>query len=406
MTRTTARHRHLGTCLAGALALAGNLAAASGPDSGYGSDEAPPPDANSQPQGEEAAAGAPRWYSFSWRLGPSDEHAPRGGTTQGPEVTPAEEPAGEWLALQAEGITRHERDRRAIRALAGGYRTTFDFVETATFVPGKGRARPYQSWATELIFVLADEPDLISLQHLLVMSFRDEDGELRGPFVQKHWRQDWRHESRASLAYRGEGRWAVERRPAEAVAGTWTQTVYQVDDSPRYAATGTWTHHGQWSSWQSRREWRPLPRREHTVRDDYDVTAGEHRITITPGGWTHAQDNLKAVLAAPGRLHPETPYVASEVGLSRYTRIRDYDFSAGREYWEETQGFWRIVREAWAERLAPGVRFRIRGEVDGEPMFVPLFEYAQTLTEDEPFDPEEARRRVHEILARYVTESD
>ena len=44
------------------------------------------------------------------------------------------------------------------------------------------------------------------------------------------------------LAFQGHDDWIVEAVPASEAAGAWSQTVYQVDDSPRYAAVAPWTH--------------------------------------------------------------------------------------------------------------------------------------------------------------------
>jgi hypothetical protein len=45
-------------------------------------------------------------------------------------------PSAAWRAVQEPGLTKFERDRRAIPAMAGGYRTSFDFLETVGFTPG------------------------------------------------------------------------------------------------------------------------------------------------------------------------------------------------------------------------------------------------------------------------------
>lgn len=344
---------------------------------------------------------APRWYTFGWPVSDDRDLRPRGGTSTGVAVTPAKEPTGPWLDLQDPGLDRREKDRRAILALAGEYRTSFDFVETVTHVPGLERARPYQSWATEYVFVAEDEPGFISLQHILVMSFV-EDGEVRGPVVQKHWRQDWRHESDRRLRYRGDHRWVVEAVQPE--PGTWTQTVHQVDDTPRYSATGRWVHDGGRSVWESARSGRPLPRREHTVRDDYDRMDSRHRITITPGGWTHEQHNLKTVLDASGRPVAGNPVIATEQGLARYTRIVDHDFDAGRDYWQATREYWAAVRAWWDRRLAAEGAFELRARVDGRPLFMPLFEGARRVASEDPgLAGEDLRRYVERTLERYVS---
>ncbi len=136
---------------------------------------------------------APSRYTFSWPLGP-DAPAPRGGTTRGAPVTLVTEPTAEWQALQAPGLASRERDRRAILAMAGSYRVSFDFLEVAAFTDEGTRPRPYQSWGTEKVYVDRDEPGFISLVHILEMRVVDADGKVGEPMVQKHWRQDWRYQ--------------------------------------------------------------------------------------------------------------------------------------------------------------------------------------------------------------------
>jgi hypothetical protein len=69
-----------------------------------------------------------------------------------------------------------------------------------------------------------------------------------------------------------------------------------VDDSPRYAARGRWQHAAGVSTWISDETWRPLPRREFSVRKDYDVLVGTNRHTITPTGWVQEENNVKLAL--------------------------------------------------------------------------------------------------------------
>src|SRR5262249_6412537 len=245
--------------------------------------------------------GTMRQFTFSWQFRDGDAAAPRGGTTRGAPVELGGEPGEAWRALEEPGLSARERDRHAILAMAGTFRTSFDFLEVAGFRPGFVPDRPYQSWATEYVYVVRDEATFVSLQHLLVMFMRHPDGAVEGPFVTKHWRQEWRYEARSLLAYRGRNTWETEHLTPAQVKGTWTQSVYQVDDSPRYAASGRWQHFGNVSTWQSSTTWRPLPRREFSVRKDYDVLVGTNRHTITPTGWVQEEDNLKVVLDDRGR---------------------------------------------------------------------------------------------------------
>ena len=337
-------------------------------------------------------------YTFSWPFAKDDAMRPRGGTTSGPPVEVVEEPSEAWQALTEPGLDAFERDRRAILAMTGEFRTTFDFIETVGFTPDFEPSRPYQSWATEVVFPLEDRGDFISLQHVIVMRYVDESGDVHGPVVQKHWRQDWQYEDPTINVYAGHGRFDRVALSEQDVRGTWSQTVYQVDDSPRYAAVGKWAHGAGYSAWTSDETWRPLPRRESTVRDDYDVLIGTNRHTITPTGWVQEEDNLKVTLDAQGR---PAQALAREIGLNRYERITGFDFSAADGYWTRTADFWSDVREAWAEILEHETVL-LKDEVDGQELFVPMFEYAAALDAGEPYDPQASRRFVRATLDRYV----
>ena len=147
---------------------------------------------------------------------------------------------------------------------------------------------------TEYVYVIEDDEDFISLQHILVMFMSNEKQEIQGPFVIKHWRQDWKFENSRLIEYMGQDTWGARQFKKSEVEGTWTQAVFQVDDSPRYESFGRWEHEGGVSTWVSMKTWRPLPRREFSVRDDYDALVGTNRHTITPNGWVHEERNFKA----------------------------------------------------------------------------------------------------------------
>ena len=95
--------------------------------------------------------------------------------------------------------------------MAGEFRTTFDFLETVGFTAGFTPDAPYQSWATEKVDVIEDSGERIVLQHVIVMQYIDESGAVQGPFVQKHWRQEWVYEDRSIHAYVGHDRWSETR---------------------------------------------------------------------------------------------------------------------------------------------------------------------------------------------------
>lgn len=341
-------------------------------------------------------------YLFAWPFIETDDMAPRGGTTTGPRPEAVTEPTEAWQRLQADDLDKRERDRRAILAMAGAYRVSFDFLETVGFEAGFEPARPYRSWGTEYVYVIADEPGFVSLQHVLVMVVEQEDGSLSDPFVTKHWRQDWRYEDRDLHEFVSHGNWRRTTLSEEEAAGHWTQAVFQVDDSPRYESHGEWVHHPTHSVWQGSETRRPLPRREFSVRDDYNVLVGSNRHTILPTGWTHEQDNLKAITDENGRLDSDQPFLAREMGMNRYERITSFDFSPGDEYWEETAAFWALVREAWAERFRAHDRIHLQAKVDGESMMMTLFGMAEEIAEGASFDREAYRKRIEAIFERHV----
>ena len=238
-------------------------------------------------------------YTFSWPYSDDSELAPRGGTTRGPDVFLAKQPAQEFLKLQADGLSDKARDRLAIISMVGDYRTSFDFIETMGFVPNYKPPKPYQSWGTERVYLIEDSEDFISLQHILVMRFESDEGEISEPMVVKHWRQDWRFEDTVTHDYQGHGVYERHNHREQDIRGYWTQTVYQVDDSPRYEAMGKWHHRTGLSEWQSTEKRRPLPRREFSVRSDYQALLGRHRITVTQNGWIQEEDSFCLLYTSP-----------------------------------------------------------------------------------------------------------
>jgi uncharacterized protein DUF6607 len=280
-----------------------------------------------------------------------------------------------------------EKDRQAILAMAGTYTVEFNFVETVALAKGYAAKPPKRSGATELVLVIEDSPRRIELQHILVLG--------DPPTVVKHWRQRWDYEDADLLEFQGHASWAHRRLAASQVKGAWTQSVFEVDDAPRYEGVGRWVHAGDSSSWESNETWRPLPRREYTTRDDYQVLLGRNRHTVTPAGWVHEQDNVKL------RLDPSRALLVREAGLNRYTRV-EKDLSAGRAYWRETEAYWREVRAAWDRRLAaPAVE--IASSRDGTLRYEHFLERAEEARAARgPVDPADRRGEIDSAMALFV----
>lgn len=316
-----------------------------------------------------------RGHVFAWPFMDSSQMQPRGGTTRGDDVVLENKPSAYWKALQQSGLSDVERDRRAILAMTGSYRVSFDFVETLGFLPGYIPPKPYFSWGTEHIRIIENKENFISLQHTLVMYFKDEEGNKSEPFVTKHWRQDWTYEDTDLHTFRGRQLWSRLRVKPQEVKGAWTQAVFQVDDSPRYEVIGRWSHKGGRSTWKSESGWRPLPRREFSVRDDYNILQGTHEITIIPNGWVHQQNNYKLNLSARG----EKGYIAHELGINRYEAISSPNLNAAQEKWEKTTAYWSEVRNMWRDVFAEREAFVIKKEVDGKKLWQAHFEDADKI---------------------------
>jgi len=251
-----------------------------------------------------------------------------------------------------------ERDRDAILSMAGEYQVTFSFEETLRLVEDANHSEPYTSEAMETVKVIEDTGDFISLQHLLVVGSEEK------PHVVKHWRQDWRYEPETMQVFRGNNTWEEVKVPRGEREGAWSQTVYQVADSPRYSSVAKWVHLADHSYWEPQETWRPLPRREIEKRDDYDVVVGRNRHSITPDGWLHEQDNYKLALRPEGNV-----ILARERGFNTYDTETEFDFAAAYEYWDATEAFWAQVRAEWQERFDASPTLRLAAEQDGDALF-------------------------------------
>ena len=235
-----------------------------------------------------------------------------------------------------------EADRRAILAMAGNFKVTFDFKETFPLAPGyKPLSDDYHEEATEVVALVEDTPERITLQHLLVVG---KEGKSR---VIKHWAQVWTWQDTRILDYAGsEGTdvWQRHSVSTQAAQGQWSQLVTSVDDTPRYESLGKWVHEFGESSWTSQPTRRPLPRREYEVRDDYDYLIVTNRHTITPTGWVHAQDNRKVVDRGGKKL-----VLSHETGLNQYSHTTDPLATKASDWWKENAVVWNSIRNFWID---------------------------------------------------------
>ncbi len=351
----------------------------------------------------EEAAKTSKPYVFGWMDYSQSEVKLRGGSTTGIPVSLATEASTQWTSLKEDGLTALEQDRRAILAMTGDYRISFDFLEVEMYSDSTTPSDPYRSWATERVFVIENTEERISLQHIIVMFMQGEDGTTQGPMLVKHWRQDWEYEPETALEFIGERQWTTRTLTEDERKGRWQQTVYQVDDSPRYAMRGTWEHNAAYSSWLSEPAWRPLPRREYTVRSDYQTLVGTNRLTILPRGWIHAQDNVKTVLTGPYAVNKANPALAREYGVNRYDRIVGFDFSEQEAYWEKTAPFWSRVRAGWATHLSQAPTVKVATKCEDERVYKMLFGMASKIAEGKKMSARREAKKLESIFSCAVS---
>ena len=335
----------------------------------------------------------------NWTFVKGGETKPRGGTTQGPKVEYDTSVPAAWKKLRAPDISKYERDRRAIYAMEGVFESRFEFIETVLMDTKKKADVPYASWGTEYVQVIEDTGDFISLQHIMVMFFLGEKGEVKGPYVMKHWRQDWRWQGREQLLYEGDRTWTTKKVSPRGTKGAWVWTVWQVDDSPRYSGIGRWNHFESTSVFETDYMSRPLPRREFSVRSDYKLLMGKDVILITPTAWYHEQKSFKHKDALRAGSF-QGMFLSREVGHNSYKRIAKFDISSGEEYWNESKGYWRDVREVWNEIFAQKKSVSLKKTVDGTPLYAVFFGYAE---DDKILEMDSPKRKklIRDTLEKY-----
>lgn len=281
---------------------------------------------------------------------------------------------------------KKNKDMAAILAMQGEYKVGFHFEETVVLQDDYERHAPKDSGGFETVLVLEESPENIVFQHILVSP---------GGHVVKHWRQDWIYEAKNRLEFVEDQTWEVITLSPENTEGAWTQCVYEVSDAPRYCGTGKWRHEYGVSTWTSDRTWRPLPRREYTVREDYNALNVENRHTVTPQGWTHEQDNTKTV--RNGKDTYKT--IVREFGFNDYRRIDSFDFSPAYDYWTKTSEYWARVRNIWSQRIGEKGKINLKTEVDGMPIIEATFKQA---SEIEKGGAEPAQNEIEAIFNEWV----
>lgn len=252
------------------------------------------------------------------------------------------------LWVQAQPAT----GRQAINKLCGCFEVDFKYAETFSPNPDyKYHDRDETGGTAELALPIEISDKKIVIQHLLVVS---------PTVIVKHWREEWTYENPVIWKYKGDRVWVKETLPAEQVKGKWTQTVWEVADEPRYQGFSQFVNLDGRTIWQNTTD-APLPRREYSVRSDYNILRRTNRMNITDSGYLHEQDNQKII-----RSNGADQLLVEEKGLNNYKKIDEKECAAAKAYWEKNADYWGRVRKVWAAYIDTHDTISLKNKIDGK----------------------------------------
>lgn len=280
--------------------------------------------------------------------------------------------------------TKVEDDRQAIKAMCGCYEVQFNFSETfqhtkdSMYSPSPNKI----SGGLEWVQLVEDKPEKIVMQHLLIVGPKEQQQ------IVKHWRQDWLYQNQDVFLYDGDNHWEYVELPYDEVIGQWTQKVYQVDDSPRYEGSASWVHVDGKHYWEDTAP-APLPRREFSIRDDYNVTLRTNRHELTDFGWVHDQDNQKILKTEEGN----ELILAEEKGYNTYTKVDDNKCKAAQDWWSNHNEYWADVREEWQSIFDNKKDITLEKSIDDKPLFMHMFEL-----QDQAYNGRKIKKQIKTFL--------
>ena len=259
---------------------------------------------------------------------------------------------------------KKKTDKDAIKKMCGCFEVTFNFAETFKYSKNNeySPSKNYSTSGLEWAQLVKDSKNNIIIQHILLV------GNPTKPYVMKHWRQDWLYENKDFYIYDSNNKWTYKKNKKPQVKGQWTQKVYQVDDSPRYEGSASWVHVDGKSFWENKTS-APLPRREYSKRNDYNVLLRGNRQEITKKGWVHDQDNFK-IIREKGK---KDEIIAMEKGINNYLRVNEKKCQAAKEWWEKNSKKWSHVRNSWNKVYSENKNISLKSEVKGKKLYEYLF---------------------------------
>ncbi len=292
------------------------------------------------------------------------------------------------LVLVAGVQAQKVKDKQYVEKLCGCFEVEFKYAET--FSPDeeyKYHNRERLSAGTELTFPVEISNKKIVMQHLLIIS---------DSMIIKHWREDWTYENPVTWKFEGDNVWTKHQLNPKDVKGKWTQSVWEVSDAPRYFGVSNWVEQDGKIVWQNTTD-APLPRREYSTRNDYNILQRTNRLVIdSEKGYIHEQDNKKII-----RKDGKDELLAEEKGINTYVRKSDSECDAGRAYWEKTKDYWTLTRSVWDEYLATHDKVELKKQVDGKVMHEYLFAMAKDYAAGK-LKPADTQKSLKDLLGRFV----
>lgn len=287
------------------------------------------------------------------------------------------------------GSAKSQADGKGIvEKLCGCFQVDFRYAETFSPDPDyKYHNREETGGTAELALPIEISDKKIVIQHLLVVGEK---------MVVKHWREEWTYENPVIWKYKGDRTWIKETVPAAEVKGKWTQTVWEVADEPRYQGYSQFVNLDGKIIWQNTTD-APLPRREYSVRNDYNILKRTNRLNITDSGYLHEQDNQKIV-----RSNSADKLLVEEKGHNIYKRLAEKECAAAKEYWEKNGGYWGRVRKIWTDYIATHSSISLKNKI-GDKM---LHEYLIALGkeyEDKKISDTEIDGRIMAEITRFIS---
>ena len=285
------------------------------------------------------------------------------------------------LFLSVSTFAQKTEDEKAIKAMCGCYEIKYNFAETFNYPKDSANykaSKVKHETALEWLQPIEDEPRKISIQHLLIVGKE---------MIIKHWREDWLFENTKFYDYNGFNDWKFKTFSKDKVKGQWTQKVYEVDDKPRYEGSASWVHVDGRNFWQNTTN-APLPRREYTQRNDYNITKRRNDIEIVKDGWIHNQDNDKIIRDEKGNDY----LLAQEKGYNIYAKVDDSKCEAAQKWWKENKEFWKKVRAKWNAEFAKNKDIKLKNNVDEKPLYMHLLD----------LKPETSQEEINKIIDRFI----